>query len=49
LRYRFAEGRDLFLVLDEVRDVAASAGDRFDIMGRSDRRLLIKYAHTFRR
>ena len=48
LRYRFAEGRDLYLVMDEVRDVASPLAPDLIPLGRSDRRLLLKYGHTFR-
>ncbi|NNM33502.1 MAG: carbohydrate binding family 9 domain-containing protein [Gemmatimonadetes bacterium] len=48
LRYRFAEGRDLYLVVDEVRDVASHLDPELVPLGRSDRRLLLKYGHTFR-
>ena len=48
LRYRFAEGRDLYLVMDEVRDVASPLDPSLVPLGRSDRRLLLKYGHTFR-
>ncbi|MDH3223702.1 MAG: hypothetical protein OEO23_08295, partial [Gemmatimonadota bacterium] len=48
LRYRFSEGRDLYLVLDEVRDVASPLDADLIPLGRADRRLLLKYGHTFR-
>lgn len=46
VRYRFAEGRDLFIVVDEARDFT----DRFglqSVLGPTDRRLLVKYSWTF--
>jgi hypothetical protein len=46
LRYRFAEGRDLYLVYDETRDVGRLAEDII-ISGSSDRKVLLKYEHTF--
>ena len=48
IRYRFAEGRDLFLVLDEGRDLEDRYGLDSAILGRTDRRLLIKYSYAFR-
>lgn len=47
LRYRFAEGRDLFVVLDETRDLEAPGAD-YVLLGRTDRRLLVKYSWAFR-
>jgi len=48
IRYRFGEGRDLYLVLDEGRDLEDRYGLDSAILGRTDRRLLIKYTYTFR-
>lgn len=48
LRYRFAEGRDLFVVLDEGRDLVDRHGIHSAILGRADRRLLIKYTYAIR-
>lgn len=48
LRYRFAEGRDLYLVMDEARDLTDRFGLASDVLGRTDRRLLLKYSHTLR-
>ncbi|HSM04170.1 MAG TPA: hypothetical protein VK858_06100 [Longimicrobiales bacterium] len=48
IRYRFGEGRDLFLVLDEGRDLEARYGLESAVLGRTDRRLLIKYSYAFR-
>ncbi len=48
IRYRFAEGRDLYLVLDEGRDLEDRHGLDSAILGRTDRRLLIKYSYAFR-
>ena len=48
VRYRFAEGRDLFLVLDEARDLDSPLGMEGAILGRTDRRLLLKYSYAFR-
>ena len=48
IRYRFAEGRDLYLVLDEGRDLEDRYGLDSAILGRTDRRLLIKYSYAFR-
>lgn len=48
LRYRFAEGRDLFLVVDEARDLDDRFGVDSAVLGRTDRRLLLKYAWAFR-
>ncbi len=47
VRYRFAEGRDLFIVLNEARDLDDRFGLDSAILGRSDQRLLIKYSHAF--
>lgn len=49
VRYRFSEGRDLYLVLDGARDIVDTLEEDLRVLGRSDRRLLVKYAHTFRR
>lgn len=49
LRYRFREGQDLWLVMDELRDVGDRPGLDLGVLGRSDRRFLIKYTHAFRR
>ncbi|MGD2152340.1 MAG: DUF5916 domain-containing protein [Gemmatimonadales bacterium] len=46
LRYRFSEGRDLYLVYDEIRDFGRLSQDLV-AAGQSDRRILLKYAHTF--
>jgi hypothetical protein len=46
LRYHFSEGRDLYLVYDEVRDVGVLEPEVAPF-GRTDRRLTIKYAYTF--
>jgi len=46
VRYRFAEGRDLFVVLDEARDLTDRFGLDSSILGRTDRRLLVKYTWT---
>lgn len=48
IRYRFAEGRDLFLVLDEGRDLDDRYGLDSAILGRTDRRLLLKYTYAIR-
>ena len=48
IRYRFAEGRDLYLVLDEGRDLEDRHGLDSAILGRTDRRLLLKYSWAFR-
>ena len=48
MRYRFAEGRDLYLVLVEGRDLDDRFGPDSAILGRTDRRLLIKYSWAFR-
>ncbi len=42
------EDRDLYLVVDEVRDVASPLASDLIPLGRADRRLLLKYGHTFR-
>ena len=47
LRYRLAEGRELFLVYDEARE-AGRSGQGSDGIGRTDRRLLLKWAWTLR-
>jgi hypothetical protein len=47
LRYRFAEGRDLHLVLDEARDLENRFGVHDALLGRTDRRLLLKYSWAF--
>jgi hypothetical protein len=44
VRYRFAEGRDLFVVLDEARDLDDPTGVSLP----ADRRLLVKYNWAFR-
>lgn len=46
LRYHFSEGRDLFLVWNEVRDLGP-IGEELAPFGRVDRRLLLKYSYTF--
>jgi hypothetical protein len=46
VRYRLAEGRDLFLVYNAARDLCPAIGD-LAVVGRSDQRLLVKYEHTF--
>ncbi|MGD2070200.1 MAG: DUF5916 domain-containing protein, partial [Gemmatimonadota bacterium] len=46
-RYNFAEGRDLWLVLNEVRNVERHGPDRI-LPDVDDRTLLVKYVHTFR-
>lgn len=46
VRYRFSEGRDLFLVLDEGRDLEDRFGVDSALLGRTDRRLLLKYSHA---
>lgn len=46
LRYHFSEGRDLYLVYDEVRDLGTLEPELAPF-GRSDRRLTLKYAYTF--
>jgi len=48
IRYRFSEGRDLFIVLDEARDLTDRFGLDSAILGRTDRRLLVKYSWAFR-
>lgn len=48
IRYRFSEGRDLFLVMDEARDLVDRYGLDSAVLGRADRRLLLKYSHTLR-
>jgi hypothetical protein len=48
LRYRFGEGRDLYLVLDEARDLEDRFGADTAVLGRTDRRLLLKYSWAFR-
>lgn len=47
IRYRFSEGRDLYLVLDEGRDLSDRHGLDSSILGRTDRRLLLKYSWAF--
>ncbi|MEJ2205681.1 MAG: hypothetical protein P8170_16405, partial [Gemmatimonadota bacterium] len=49
IHYRFAEGRDLYVVLDEVRDIDDLPGGAARLLGRTDRRLLLKYSYAFRR
>ncbi|UCC74619.1 MAG: carbohydrate binding family 9 domain-containing protein [Gemmatimonadota bacterium] len=46
VRYRFSEGRDLYLVYDETQDLGRLSEDLV-VAGKSDRRVLIKYEHTF--
>ena len=46
-RYRFGEGRDLYLVLDEARDLENRHGLDDVVLGRTDRRLLLKYSWAF--
>ncbi len=48
IRYRFSEGRDVYLVLDEGRDLSDRYGVDSTILGRTDRRLMLKYAWAFR-
>jgi len=43
----FAEGRDLYLVLDEARDLENRFGVDGALLGRTDRRLLLKYSWAF--
>lgn len=47
VRYRFAEGRDLFLVIDEARDLDDPLDPRAAILGRTDHRFLLKYSWAF--
>jgi hypothetical protein len=49
LRYRLAEGRDLFVVFDEGRDLEDRYGLDSAVLGRTDRRLLIKTTWAIRR
>jgi len=46
LRCRFSEGRDLYLVYDETRDFGWLS-ESLIAAGKSDRRILLKYEHTF--
>ena len=48
IRYRFAEGRDLYLVLNEGRDLNDRYGLDSSVLGRTDRRLMLKYSWAFR-
>ena len=48
LRYHFAEGRDLYLVLDEARDLDEALSRDTRLLGTTDRRLLLKYSYAFR-
>ena len=48
IRYRFSEGRDIYLVLDEGRDLSDRYGIDSTILGRTDRRLMLKYSWAFR-
>lgn len=47
LRYRFSEGRDLFLVLTETRTPELRLRDAL-VPADGQRRFMIKYVHTFR-
>jgi hypothetical protein len=47
IRYRFAEGRDLFVVLNENRDLEDRYGLDTALMGHADHQLLIKYSYAF--
>jgi len=47
LRYRFAEGRDLYVVYNEARAPGGLPG-MGDLPGDGRRRILVKYLHTFR-
>ncbi len=46
LRYHFSEGRDLYLVWNEVRDLGL-VEEELRPFGRSDRRVVVKYSYTF--
>jgi hypothetical protein len=46
LRYRFAEGRDLYIVYDQIRDWEHEPTG-LEGLGLTDQRLLIKYVYTF--
>ncbi len=46
VRYRFAEGQELFVVYDHLRDDREPAF--LPDLGQTDQRLLIKYVHTLR-
>ncbi len=46
VRYRFAEGHDLYLVYDETQDIGRLPEEMI-IAGTFDRRILLKYEHTF--
>ncbi|NIU33739.1 MAG: hypothetical protein GWN82_24505, partial [Gemmatimonadetes bacterium] len=48
VRYRFAEGRDFWVVLDEARDLTDRFGLESAVLGNTDRRLLVKYTWAFR-
>jgi hypothetical protein len=46
LRYRFSEGRDLYVVYDQLRDLEHEPNG-LEGLGLADQRLLIKYVYTF--